>query len=100
MSTTDSQSVKSVRLLRRSLKSGGLVGVARCLPAALSIGAHPPLVELADGGGLAAGGIVGEQASAALATHAMEEVPAIKRHLVTPQTTGSASPPVAQRKNR
>lgn len=76
----------------------GSVAWPGVLPAALSIGAHPPLVELADGGGLAAGGVVGEEATAALATHAVEEVPAIKRHLVTPQTTGSASHPIAQRK--
>lgn len=68
------------------------------LPAALSVGAHPPLVELADGGGFAAAGVVGEQAAAALATHPVEEVPATQQHRVTPTNTGSAPPLRSKRK--
>lgn len=49
------------------------------LPAPLSVGADPPLVELADGGGFAAAGVVGEEAAAALATHSVQEVPATQR---------------------
>jgi len=45
------------------------------LPAALSVGTHSPLVELADGGGFAGVGVVREEAAASLPAHAVEEVP-------------------------
>ena len=50
------------------------------LPAALSVGAHSSLVELADGGGFTVGRVVREEAAAALPAHTMEEVPETHQH--------------------
>lgn len=44
-------------------------------PAAFTIGTHSSLVELADGGGFTVGGVMREQAAAALPAHTVEEVP-------------------------
>ena len=50
------------------------------LPAALSVGAHSSLVELADGGGFAVGRVVREEAAAALPAHTVEEIPKTHQH--------------------
>lgn len=44
-------------------------------PAALPVGAHSSLVELADGGGFTVGWVVREQTAASLPAHTVEEVP-------------------------
>lgn len=60
------------------------------LPAALPVHTRSSLVELADGGGFAVGGVVGEQAAAALPAHAVEEVPATQ---LACYTCGTGRPP-------
>lgn len=61
----------------------GDLPVRRELPAAVSIGTHSSLVELADGGGFTVVQVMREETSAALSAHAVEEVPETKHTYYT-----------------
>lgn len=60
-------------MMQRCLEELAVTGL---LPAAFPICTCSPLVELTDGGGFAAGGVVGELAMVALPAHTVQEIPA------------------------